>query len=343
MKLKNKPPINIMKLNLAGLFVALGIIIPFFAGHALGIPGTILLPMHIPVLMGGLLLGWKYGLIVGILAPILSSLLTGMPVMWPVLPMMIGELGVYGFLSGFLRKKTGLALYPALIIAMIAGRIVNGIVAVFVLSLPNLAAMITLITGIVTSGLPGIVIQLAFVPLLVKLVEKACGRFFVEKEIYRNSSVNWESHPEMVKVAYALIKSSVFGCVLIKNGVIIHKGEGKGLRPLLELMETKEGREKLEGAIVVDKIIGKAAAMLLVLGKAKAGYGLTVSKSGDAYLRAHRVETGHIRWVDIISDRTGQGICPMERSVMDIDDPREGYEKILAQVLAMRAKISETA
>ncbi|MEG1275596.1 MAG: ECF transporter S component, partial [Ruthenibacterium sp.] len=86
------------KLVLAALCVALGMILPM-AFHAVPNAGGIFLPMHIPVLLCGLVCGWQYGLACGVLAPLLSSLITGMPPA-AFLPGMLCELAVYGLVSG---------------------------------------------------------------------------------------------------------------------------------------------------------------------------------------------------------------------------------------------------
>jgi len=353
--LKNRQsPIRVVKLTLAGLFIALGVIIPFFAGHAVGIPGTILLPMHIPVLMAGLLLGWPYGLVVGLLAPVLSSFLTGMPPMWPMLPLMICELMAYGFFTGLLRKKAKLPLYVSLPAAMVVGRLVGAVVLVFVgMAQPNITSIATVATGILLTGLPGIAIQLAFIPLLVDLVEKAFVKTGIQLERAAPAQTQTdkgfealreknmlEENQDAIDRAIRAIESGVCGCVLIKHNTIIYQGRGKGVAPLLELVGSEEGCQKLKGALVVDRIIGKAAAMLLVLGKGKYAYGLTMSKSGADYLQAHDVEIKSHRCVDVISDRTGRGICPMERSVMEIDDPGMGYQKIQETLEKLRSQVS---
>ena len=69
---------QVKKLVMAAMCVALGIVLPM-AFHTIQNAGSIFLPMHIPVLICGLLCGWQYGLICGILAPVLSSLFTGIP------------------------------------------------------------------------------------------------------------------------------------------------------------------------------------------------------------------------------------------------------------------------
>ena len=350
--------IDIKKLNLTGLFIALGVIIPYFAGHAFGIEGVVFLPMHIPVLMAGLLLGWRYGAIVGVLAPILSSLLTGMPALWPQLPMLGSELIIFGLVAGLVRKKFKWNLYVSLIVAMIAGRVIGAGVLALVLAPPNINVFIGMVIGRLTTGLPGIGVQLVFIPGLVMLIERAFGRIgesegvtsLVEEKTeinnitqmkdYKITLVGFEENEEAIERAVAGIEAGDFGCAVIKNNVIIHKGRGKGVSPLLELASTAEGLKKMENALVVDRIIGKAAAMLVVMGKVTHAYGLTMSKSGEEYLHAHGVKTKNNRCVDAISDRTGRGICPMERSVMEIDDPREGFEKLQETLAYLRSKSS---
>ena len=343
---KTKQRIDVRKLNLAGLFIALGVIIPYFAGHAFGVPGVVLLPMHIPVLMAGLLLGWRYGVLVGVLAPILSSLLTGMPAPWPNLPMLGSELIAFGFFTGMLRKKFKLPLDISLVSSMVLGRIVGAGVLALVLAPPNFQVFQGMVIGNLITGLPGIVIQLALIPVLVRVLEKAFGEIGDSAELRSISEGirtareerfgDFALNQEAIAKAVAGIKAGEFGCALIKNNVIIHKGVGKGVTPLLELASTEEGLKKLENALVVDRIIGRAAAMLVVLGKVKYAYGLTMSKSGEEYLKANGIEVKSDRVVDAISDRTGRGICPMERSVMEIDDPMEGYEKLQETLAHLR-------
>ena len=123
---------NTKRLILAGLCVALGIVLPV-AFHSVANAGSIFLPMHIPVLLCGLICGWPYGLACGVLAPLLSSLITGMPPM-AFLPSMLCELAVYGFVSGLLMRyvKTGKLLadlYISLVGAMLLGRLVLGLLS----------------------------------------------------------------------------------------------------------------------------------------------------------------------------------------------------------------------
>lgn len=160
-------------LTRGALFVALGILLPI-AFHAVGL-GKVFLPMHIPVLLAGFFCGPSVGLLVGMITPLLSGLLTGMPpFVPPVAQAMVFELGVYGLFTGWLYGRWRLGVYPSLLVAMVAGRLVYGFLGYLILPLFGLKripllAPLTLAFG---ESLPGVVLQLVLVPLVVSLVER---------------------------------------------------------------------------------------------------------------------------------------------------------------------------
>lgn len=156
------------QLTLSGLFIAVGFILPLLF-HLAGGTGAVFLPMHLPVLLAGFFLGSKFGLLVGIITPLLSTLLTGMPPLLPFLPLMVVELGVYGFLSGYFYQALKLSLFPALLLAMAGGRIALAMLACVLVNCFGLQLQPWYyVTTAVLTGLPGIVIQLLLVPLLVR-------------------------------------------------------------------------------------------------------------------------------------------------------------------------------
>ncbi len=150
------------------LYLALAILLPL-AFHAFGIGGRVLLPMHLPVLLAGFLVGPLGGVLVGILAPGLSYLLTGMPPTYAV-PLMSLELPMYGLVAGVAYNRLHLNVYVALLAAMIVGRLMFGL-GLFVLGLfmqlPYTAATFFSTGGAIVAGLPGIIVQLILVPILV--------------------------------------------------------------------------------------------------------------------------------------------------------------------------------
>ena len=113
---------EIEKIVLTGLFIAIGVVLaPLF--HSAGL-GQVFSPMHFPVLVCGLLLGWKYGLITGLLTPLITSFMLQAPPLFPMATVMSLELAVYGLLSGLIYNKCSLFtskianVYVALIVAM---------------------------------------------------------------------------------------------------------------------------------------------------------------------------------------------------------------------------------
>lgn len=156
------------KLVASAVLVAFGVLLPLLF-HLAGAAGQIFLPMHIPVLLAGFLLGPYHGLLVGLLAPMISALTTGMPPLMPVLPVMALELAVYGLAGGYLYQNRKLGIWLSLIAAMTAGRLAAaiaayGLVTLFAVKLNPLG----FITVAVLTGLPGITVQLMLVPLLVR-------------------------------------------------------------------------------------------------------------------------------------------------------------------------------
>ena len=171
----NKNSDRIKKTVITALCVALCIVLPM-AFHAVKNAGTIFLPMHIPVLLCGLICVWQYGLVCGLIGPALSTLLTQMPPM-AILPAMTAELAVYGAVTGlmmyaFKYKTTYLSLYVSLVTALIAGRVVSGILKALIFSAGSYSFSVWITASFVTC-LPGLAIQLAIIPSLVKVLDKA--------------------------------------------------------------------------------------------------------------------------------------------------------------------------
>ncbi|NLJ40207.1 MAG: ECF transporter S component [Clostridiales bacterium] len=158
-----------------GLFIALGIILPYFTGH-IQAWGSALLPMHIPVLLAGFVCGWPYGLVTGLVTPFLSSFLTSMPPV-PVALVMTFELAAYGFMAGLmykiLPKKNG-SVYWALIIAMLAGRVVWGLASLLITGLKGGAFTLQMfMAGGFINAWAGILIQLVIIPVIIIALGRA--------------------------------------------------------------------------------------------------------------------------------------------------------------------------
>ena len=160
---------------MAAMLLAVGIVLPFFTGQIPQI-GSMLLPMHLPVLVCGLICGWQYGGIVGFVLPLLRYVLFGMPPMPNGLAMAF-ELAAYGAISGFLYNRSRwqciVSLYRSLIIAMIGGRVIWGIVRVVMLGMTgNAFTWQMFMAGAFLNAVPGIIFQLVFIPALMVALNK---------------------------------------------------------------------------------------------------------------------------------------------------------------------------
>lgn len=168
---------QIVRLVLTALFLALGLVLPFLTGQIPEI-GGMLLPMHIPAILCGFLCGWPYGLAVGFVTPLLRSVLFGMPPMIPTALAMAFELATYGAVCGVLYaklQKTTFNLYLSLIAAMLAGRLVWGLVSLVIYSAmtQNAFTLAAFIGGAFLKAWPGVALQLVLIPLLMLALQKA--------------------------------------------------------------------------------------------------------------------------------------------------------------------------
>ena len=163
------------KLTLSAMFLAMALLMPFLTGQIPQV-GSMLCPMHIPVMLCGFFCGGTRGLIVGFVAPLLRSAMFGMPPMFPVAICMSFELATYGAVSGLLysklpRKKS--SIYISLLTAMVAGRLVWGLARFLCTGLDASAFGLSAFwAGAVTTAIPGIIVQILLIPVLVMALEK---------------------------------------------------------------------------------------------------------------------------------------------------------------------------
>lgn len=117
---------------------------------------------------------------------------------------------------------------------------------------------------------------------------------------------------------------------VVSNGEVFTSQE-RGVKPLLRLLTEKKGF--LKGASVADKVIGKAAALLMVLGEIKEVHTHIISEPAIQVFENHNIIFYYDEKVTRIVNRIGDGLCPMESLCLDIDDPKEAF-------LAIKNKLS---
>ena len=167
---------RILKLVLAAICLALCMVLPFLTGQIPEI-GSMLSPMHIPVLLCGFLAGPFWASVIGLIAPILRFALFGMPPIFPTGAAMCFELAVYGAVSGLLYRrlpKKTVNIYVSLVAAMLLGRIAWGIVRVLFSGVTGSAfTWAAFMAGAFTSAIPGVILHIALIPVIVMALQRA--------------------------------------------------------------------------------------------------------------------------------------------------------------------------
>lgn len=167
---------KIKKLITSAVCLALCMVLPFLTGQIQQI-GNALCPMHLPVIICGFAAGPQFGLLTGLIAPLLRSAVFGMPKLFPSAVAMSAELAVYGFMSGFLYGKLWGKkgrIFISLISAMLAGRLVWGVVTAVLLGASGgKFTLEAFVTGAFTGAVPGIILQIILIPLIVSALERS--------------------------------------------------------------------------------------------------------------------------------------------------------------------------
>lgn len=165
---------KLLKLILAALFLALAYVMPFLTGQIPEV-GSMLCPLHIPVLLCGFFCGPVWGAVVGVIAPLFRSLTLGMPPLFPAAVCMAFELAAYGAVTGLMHKllpKKKPFVYVSLTAAMVTGRLVWGAAMFVCMGITGSAFTFSaFIAGAFTNALPGIIVQLAIIPILVMILD----------------------------------------------------------------------------------------------------------------------------------------------------------------------------
>ena len=135
-----------------------------------------------------------------------------------------------------------------------------------------------------------------------------------------------------IEHAKQLLTDARYTCVICRVDVI-HTSEKRGVAPLIELLDS---RIDVRGYSAADKAVGKAAAMLFVLLGVGEIYAVVMSRSAKKILDGHGIKYSCGEEVEYIINRKKDGMCPMEKAVMDIDDPAEAQKEIKETIEKMR-------
>lgn len=137
---------------------------------------------------------------------------------------------------------------------------------------------------------------------------------------------------ERIKQAESLLKKDNAVCVVIslKNGIL--KSQKSGVMPLLDWLN--QSPELLKGACAADRVVGKAAVLLMVYGGVAEVYAEVISDFASDYLQQNEVPFAYTQKVPYIQNRDKTGMCPLERRCASISSPREAYEALSEMMTA---------
>ena len=123
--------------------------------------------------------------------------------------------------------------------------------------------------------------------------------------------------------AVHLLKKQKYSCVILIEGKEPECSNEIGIKPLMTKL--RGDMHFFENGVIADKVVGKAAALMAVLGGAQAVYGEVMSESAKGVLEEHDVEYSYHTLVPYIENRTKTGRCPLEESVVNVENPKEAF------------------
>jgi hypothetical protein len=135
-----------------------------------------------------------------------------------------------------------------------------------------------------------------------------------------------------IEHAKQLLTGEGYTCVICR-GDDIHTSQKRGVAPLMELLD---GGADIRGYSAADKAVGKAAAMLFVLLGVGEIYAVVMSRSAKKILDEYGIKYSCGEEVEYIINRKKDGMCPMEKAVVEIDDPSEAQKEIKETIEKMR-------
>jgi len=155
-----------------------------------------------------------------------------------------------------------------------------------------------------------------------------------EEEPCRGASKNGTKMREDLEIAKRKLKENVLTLVIVKDSKVLFKSKSHGVSGFLKALDKL--KEKIMGASIADKVVGKAMALLCVYAGVKAVYAPTMSTKAEQFLKNYGI---HIEWdslVENILDASGKDICPFEKAATEINNPEEAYAKFKALLKSLK-------
>lgn len=135
--------------------------------------------------------------------------------------------------------------------------------------------------------------------------------------------------------AKAALTGEITFAAILADGTL-QTSEKKGIAPMMALLE--EDRERLRGAAVADRVIGRAAALLMEFAGVREAYGGIVSSHALRAFAKSGIAFTYEKQVAHIINRSGTGMCPMEEAVLETEDAAAAYPVLQERLAALRQK-----
>lgn len=139
---------------------------------------------------------------------------------------------------------------------------------------------------------------------------------------------------ELEQAKELLQQENVTFAAITKAGAVT--SAQRGIAPIMNLLQ--KDVKSLQGAFVADRIIGKAAALLLIKSGITKLYAGVISRHALDVLEESDIEVEYKDYVPYIINRKGDGMCPMEECVLHTNDAQEAYELLCKKLEQLRSQ-----
>lgn len=139
---------------------------------------------------------------------------------------------------------------------------------------------------------------------------------------------------ERLSKAAGILEKEQKSCVILSGNGLVRVSDAIGIKPLMA--ELRADKNAFQNAVIADKVVGKAAALLAVSGKADAVFGIVMSDGAVSVLEKYQIPFAFEKRVPYIENRTKDGMCPMEQTVQSMEDPKEAFaalEQTIAKLM----------
>jgi hypothetical protein len=255
--------------------------------------------LQLPIILGAIVAGASVGLIIGFFGAFAMAYFMGMP-------FILGGMAILGLLSGLFVKKVR---------PLFAGPLA------YLASVPYVAVT-DYLWGIPLPVVGIILVNLGMEVVLCSILVDVISKYRATTSFI--TSMRQEGHPTHQNLIQRLEDESK-GLIILKNDREIYSSAESGIAGLLNAME-RIGATSLKDSVIVDKVVGKAAALIMTCFAAREVHARIMSVAATSVLQKHSTTFSYLQLVDEIMDRSGLGICKFEKLVSEVEDPKEALD-----------------